>query len=71
MSVCDCADCPYRRCGNTVPMKRWKVSAVADPYCMEEAVANRIFEQQIYRCLPQMDTIDRIIIRCMVLMNAM
>lgn len=32
-----------------------------------EAVANRIFEQQIYRCLPQMDTIDRIIIRCMVL----
>ena len=34
---------------------------------MEEAVANRIFEQQIYRCLPQMDTIDRIIIRCMVL----
>ena len=40
---------------------------VPDPYCMEDAVANRIFEQQIYRCLPQMDTIDRIIIRCMVL----
>ncbi|NLE26676.1 MAG: hypothetical protein GX625_15290 [Clostridiaceae bacterium] len=40
---------------------------MVDPYCMEEAVANRIFEQQIYRCLPQMDTIDRIIIRCMVL----
>ena len=40
---------------------------VADPACMEEAVANRIFEQQIYRCLPQMDTIDRIIIRCLVL----
>jgi hypothetical protein len=40
---------------------------VADSYCMEDDVANRIFEQQIYRCLPQMDTIDRIIIRCMVL----
>ena len=40
---------------------------VADSYCMEADVADKIFEQEIYRCLPQMDTIDRIIIRCMVL----
>ena len=67
--MCDCADCPYRRCGNTIPMDTLEAigEEVPDPYCMEEAVANRIFEQQIYRCLPQMDTIDRIIIRCMVL----
>ena len=30
-------------------------------------MADRLFKQQIYRCLPQMDDIDRIIIRCMVL----
>lgn len=40
---------------------------VADTYSMEDDVADRLFRQQIYRCLPQMDTIDRIIIRCMVL----
>lgn len=67
--LCDCADCPYRRCGDTIPMDTLESigEEVADPACMEEAVANRIFEQQIYRCLPQMDTIDRIIIRCLVL----
>ena len=67
--MCDCGDCPYRRCGNTIPMDTLESvgEEVADPYCMEEAVANRIFEQQIYRCLPQMDTIDRIIISCKVL----
>ena len=67
--MCDCADCPYRRCGNTIPMETLESigEEVADSYCMEDDVANRIFEQQIYRCLPQMDTIDRIIIRCMVL----
>ncbi len=30
-------------------------------------IANELFEQQIRRCLPKMDTIDRIIIRCAVL----
>ena len=64
--MCDCVDCPYRRCVNTVSMETLESvgEEMVDPYCMEEAVANRIFEQQIYRCLPQM---DRIIIRCMVL----
>ena len=67
--MCDCVDCPYRRCGNTIPMDTLEAISeeVADPFCMEDDVANRIFEQQIYRCLPQTDTIDRIIIRCLVL----
>lgn len=67
--MCDCADCPYSRRGNTLDMDTLELigKEIADPACMEESVANRIFEQQIYRCLPQMDTIDRIIIRCLVL----
>ena len=67
--LCDCGDCPYHRCGDTIPMDTLESigEEVADPTSMEEAVANRIFEQQIYRCLPQLDTIDRIIIQCMVL----
>ena len=67
--MCDCSDCPYQRCGNTIPMDTLEAigEEVADAYCMEDDVANRIFEQQIYRRLPQMDTIDGIIIRCMVL----
>ncbi len=67
--MCDCADCPYRRCGNTIPMDSLDSigEEVADSYCMEDDVANRFFEQQIYRYLPQMDIVDRIIIRCTVL----
>lgn len=67
--VCDCCDCPYRRCGNTIDMDTLASigEEVADPYSMEDDVADRIFREQIYRCLPQLDTIDRIIIRCMVL----
>ena len=67
--LCDCADCPYRRCGDTVPMDTLESigEEVADTYNMEDDVADRLFRQQIYRCLPLMDTIDRIIIRCMVL----
>lgn len=40
---------------------------VADPNSMEEDIADRLFKQQIYRYLPQMVTIDKIIIRCAVL----
>ena len=67
--MCDCADCPYSRRGNTLDMDTMELigEEVADPFSMEDDVADRIFEEQIYRCLPQMDTIDRIIIRCMVL----
>ena len=67
--LCDCADCPYRRCGNTLDMDTLERigEEVADPFSMENVIADRIFEEQIYRCLPQMDIIDRIIIRCMVL----
>ena len=67
--LCDCTDCPYHRCGNTIDMNTLESigEEVADPYNMEDAVADRLFKQQIYRCLPQMDDIDRIIIRCMVL----
>ena len=67
--MCDCADCPYRRCGDTIPMDTLESigEEAADSYCMEDDVANQIFEQQIRRCLLQMDTIDRIIICCMVL----
>ncbi|MBQ7679586.1 MAG: hypothetical protein IJT34_07035 [Butyrivibrio sp.] len=66
---CDCADYPYNLYGNTIPMDSLESISeeVADSYCMETDVADKIFEQEIYRCLPQMDTIDRIIIRCMVL----
>ncbi len=67
--MCDCADCPYHRCGDTISMDTLESigEEVTENYFMEEDVADRIFEQQIYRCLPQLDTIDRIIIRCMVL----
>ena len=67
--MCDCGDCPYRLSGETIPMETLERigEGVLDPYCMEDDVANRLFEQQIYRCLPQLDTIDRIIIRCTVL----
>ncbi len=34
---------------------------------MEEDIADCLFEQQIYRYLPQMKAIDQIIIRCTVL----
>lgn len=63
--LCDCTDFPYCRCGYTIAMDTLESigEEVADPYCMEDAVANRIFERKIYRCLPQMDTIDRIVIR--------
>lgn len=40
---------------------------VADPHSMEDEIADQLFEQQIHRFLPQMDTVDRIIIRCTVL----
>ena len=40
---------------------------VADPHRMEDEIADQLFEQQIHRCLLQMDTVDRIIIRCTVL----
>ena len=34
--MCDCADCPYRRCGNTIPMETLESigEEVADSYCM-------------------------------------
>ena len=31
------------------------------------SIADRLFEQEVYRYLPMMDTVDRIIIRCTVL----
>ena len=67
--ACDCADCPYRRYGDTIPMDTLESigEEVTAPYNMEDIVADRIFEEEIYRCLPQLDAIDRIIIRCMVL----
>ena len=67
--MCDCGDCPYRRCGNMVNMDSLEGigEEIADPYSLEDDAANRIFKKQIYRCLPQMNDIDRIIIRCMVL----
>ena len=47
--MCDCADCPYRRCGDTIPMDTLESigEEAADSYCMEDDVANQIFEQQI------------------------
>lgn len=59
----------YRRCGNMVSMDSLEGigEEVTDPYNLEDDAANRIFKKQIYRCLPQMNDIDRIIIRCMVL----
>lgn len=67
--MCDCADCPYHRCGDTIPMETLEFigEEVADPNSMEEDIADRLFKQQIYRYLPQMVTIDKIIIRCAVL----
>ena len=67
--LCDCTGCPYCRCGDTISLDSLKDGGgeVVDPCCMEEAVADQIFEQQIYRCLPQLDIIDQIIIRCTVL----
>lgn len=67
--LCDCCDCPYRRCGNTIAMETLESigEEVADPQCMEDDIADELFEQQIRRCLPKMDTIDKIIIRCTVL----
>lgn len=67
--MCDCCDCPYRRCGDTIAIEALEETGaeVPDPRWSEDKIADRIFEKEIYRCLPQMDTIDRIIIRCMVL----
>ena len=38
--MCDCTDCPYRRCGNTIPMETLESigEEVADSYCMEDDV---------------------------------
>ena len=67
--MCDCCGCPYRRCGNTIDMDTLASlgEEVADPYRIEDDVADRIFREQLYRCLPLLDTIDRIIIRCLVI----
>jgi len=67
--MCDCTGCPYRRCGDTVPLDSLERvgEEAADPRRMEDEVADRIFEQEIWRCLPQMDPIDQLIIRCAVL----
>ena len=67
--LCDCCDCRYRRCGNTVAMETLESigEEVADPHCMEDDIADELFEQQIRRCLPQMDTVDKIIVRSTVL----
>lgn len=67
--MCDCCGCRYRRCGSTIAVDALESfgEEIADPFCVEEEVADRMFREQIYRCLPRMDTIDRIIIRCMIL----
>lgn len=67
--MCDCCDCPYRLCGNTVAMDTLETfgEEIADTFCMDDDVADRIFREQLYRCLPLLDTIDRVIIRCLVL----
>ena len=67
--LCDCCGCPYQCCGCLIDTGTLEHAGeeIRDPYCMEEDVADRIFKQQIYNCLPQLDIIDRIIIRCMVL----
>ena len=67
--TCDCCGCLYRRYGSTVAMDTLESygEEIADSFRVEEEVADRMFREQIYRCLPRMDTIDRIIIRCMVL----
>ncbi|MDL2205824.1 hypothetical protein LJC33_02795 [Eubacteriales bacterium OttesenSCG-928-N13] len=67
--ACDCADCPYRRYGNTIDLDTLEDLGIeiADPFNLEEDVADRLFRQQLCRCLPQLDVIDQIIIRAYVL----
>ena len=51
-----------------LPSKRWMRSErrFLIPAGLKTSWRIAFFEKEIYRCLPQMDTIDRIIIRCMV-----
>ena len=67
--LCDCAHCPFHLCGNTVPNDSLESigEEVADSYCMEDDIADRIFRKQVECCLPQLDPVDRIIIYCTVL----
>ena len=62
--ACDCVDCPYSQRGNTIDFDTLVEigEEIADPYAMEDAVADHLLAQQLMHLISRMDQLDQLVL---------